>query len=79
VVHVGEFGVYQKVPHPVALAWLKDALRLFSDQGWGWCLWQLRGEFGILDSGRADARLVDTGHGKLDVAMLDVLRNGRGR
>ena len=41
-------------PHNVCLAWMKDLLELWSAAGWGWSMWNLRGTFGILDSGRTD-------------------------
>lgn len=75
-VHAGEFGVFHHTPHAVALAWLRDATTIFRTHGLGWALWELRGEFGVLDSGRADVRY-DTWRGhRLDRAMLDVLQAG---
>ena len=73
-VHVGECGCYNKTPHQVALGWLRDFLTLWKEAGWGWALWNFRGSFGILDSGRADVDY-ETFHGhKLDRKMLDLLR-----
>jgi endoglucanase len=73
-VHVGEFGVYNKTPHRVTLALLEDYLSLWKENGWGWALWNFRGDFGILDSGRADVAYEDFRGHKLDRAMLDLLR-----
>jgi endoglucanase len=73
-VHVGEWGAYNKTPHPVALAWMRDYLTLWQEAGWGWALWNFRGSFGILDSGRADVKYEDFRGHKLDRAMLDLLR-----
>jgi len=75
-VHVGEFGVYNKTPHLVALAWMKDILELFRDAGFGWALWQLSGEFGPLDSNRTDVKYEDYRGHKLDRAMLELLKQG---
>ena len=72
-VHCGEGGSYSPVPHPVALAWLDDALTVLNEFGIGWALWNLRGSFGILDSGRQDVDYEDFEGHKLDRAMLDVL------
>ncbi len=73
-VHVGEWGVYRTVPHDVALAWMEDLLREWKEAGWGWALWELRGAFGVLDSGRADVAYEDFRGHKLDRKMLDLLR-----
>ena len=51
-VHVGECGAFNRTPHKVTLAWLRDCLELWKEAGWGWALWNFRGSFGILDSGR---------------------------
>ena len=55
-VHVGEWGVFHHTPHDVALAYMEDLLTLWDEAGWGWALWNFRGPFGILDSGREDVR-----------------------
>ncbi len=75
-VHVGEWGAYQKTPHAVALVWMKDLLDLWREVGWGWALWNLRGSFGILDSGRLDVVYEDFKGFKLDRAMLKLLQEG---
>ncbi len=75
-IHVGEWGAYQYTPHKAVLAWMRDSLELWKEAGWGWALWNFRGSFGILDSGRKDVKH-ESYHGhKLDRAMLDVLRAG---
>ena len=73
-VHVGEWGVFNRTPHPVALAWMEDCLRNWKDAGWGWALWELRGGFGVLDSNRADVVYEDFRGHKLDRRMLELLR-----
>ena len=73
-VHVGEWGAYNKTPHPVALAWMRDQLELWQEAGWGWALWNLRGSFGLLDSDRGDVSYVDFHGHKLDQQMLRLLQ-----
>ncbi len=75
-VHVGEWGCYNKTPHDVTLAWMTDLLSLWKEQGWGWSLWNLRGSFGVVDSGREDVAYEDFHGHKLDRKMLELLRNG---
>lgn len=72
-VYVGEFGAYNKTPHKVVLAWMSDQLSLWRQAQWGWALWNLRGDFGVLDSQRVDVKYqIYKGH-KLDRRMLDLL------
>lgn len=73
-VHVGECGCYSRTPHEVALAWMRDFLTLWKEAGWGWALWNFRGSFGILDSGRNDVAYEDFRGRKLDRKMLELLR-----
>jgi endoglucanase len=75
-VHVGEWGCFQATPHAVALAWMRDLLDLWQEVGWGWALWNLRGPFGVVDSGRADVAYESFRGHQLDRAMLDLLRSG---
>jgi len=75
-VHVGEWGAFNKTPHKVVLAWMRDCLDLWKEAGWGWALWNLRGSFGVLDSERSDVTYEDFHGHKLDKAMLELLRNG---
>ena len=51
-----------------------DFLDLWREAGWGWALWNFRGSFGILDSGRTDVAYEDFHGHKLDRKMLDLLR-----
>ena len=71
---VGEFGCRNATPHVVALAWMEHCLELWESENLGWALWNLRGPFGVLDSGRADVRYEDWRGHALDRAMLDLLR-----
>jgi endoglucanase len=73
-VFVGEWGCFNRTPHRVALAWMRDMLSLWKAAGWGWALWCLRGSFGILDSNRSDVAYEDWRGHKLDREMLELLR-----
>jgi endoglucanase len=73
-IHVGEWGAFNKTPHPVVLAWMEDSLSLWKDVGWGNALWNLRGSFGVLDSNRQDVEYEDFKGHKLDRKMLELLR-----
>jgi hypothetical protein len=73
-VMVGEFGAFNRTPHPVVLRWMKDGLANWKEAGWGWALWNFRGPFGILDSGREDVAYEDWKGHKLDREMLELLQ-----
>jgi len=75
-VHVGEWGAFNQTPHDAALAWMRDNLDLWKEAGWGWALWNLRGSFGIVDSGRKDVAYEDFKGRKLDRKMLELLLVG---
>lgn len=72
-VHAGEWGVYNKTPHQVALGFMRDQLALWKSYGWGWAVWNFRGDFGILNSGRSDVNYEDYKGLKLDRKMLEIL------
>ncbi len=71
---VGEWGAYNRAPHTVTLAWMKDCLANWKKAGWGWALWNFRGAFGVLDSDRKDVNYEDFEGHKLDRKMLDLLK-----
>ena len=73
-VMVGEWGAYDKTPHEVILRWAEDNLRLWQEARWGWALWNFRGSFGILDSGREDVRYEEFEGHQLDRRLLDLLQ-----
>ena len=73
-VHVGEWGAFNQTPHDVTLAWMRDCLENWRAAGFGWALWNFRGSFGILDSGRKDVNYEDFQGHKLDRRMLELLR-----
>jgi endoglucanase len=73
-VHCGEGGAYNKTPHGVVLAWLRDVLEILTGHGIGLALWNFRGSFGILDSGRTDVAYEDFHGHKLDRKLLALLQ-----
>lgn len=73
-VHCGECGCYKETPHEVFLAWFNDQLDILTSNGIGWGLWNFRGEFGLLDSGRKDVAYEDFHGHKLDRKLLDLLQ-----
>ena len=73
-VHCGECGCYNKTPHNVFLAWFEDVLSILTAAGIGYALWNFRGDFGILDSRRADVEYTDWYGHKLDSKLLELLR-----
>ncbi len=74
VVHVGEWGVYNKTPHDVTLAFMENRLLAMKSAGLGWALWNFRGSFGILDSERPDVQYENFRGHKLDRKMLELLQ-----
>jgi len=74
-VHCGECGCYNKTPHDIFLAWFGDVMEILSANGIGFALWEFRGSFGILDSGRADVDYEDWNGHKLDRKLLDLLQS----
>ena len=75
-VHVGEFGIFYKVPAVVAYSWLEDQLELWRDAGFGWAMWSLVNGFGILDNHRPGSKtdLLPDGR-QIDRGMLDLMRS----
>lgn len=73
-IHVGEWGAFNRTPHKVALAWMRDCLDLWKSAGWGWALWNLRGGFGVVDSDRADVKYEEFQGHRLDREMLNLLQ-----
>lgn len=73
-VHCGECGCWNKTPHAVFLAWFGDVLDILTSNGIGYALWQFDGDFGVLNSGRADVAYEDWHGQKLDRKLLDLLK-----
>ena len=74
-VHCGEGGAYSYTPHRVILAWLRDVLEILTTDHIGYALWNFRGAFGILDSGRKDVEYEDWYGHKLDRQLLVLLQS----
>jgi endoglucanase len=72
-VHCGECGCYRETPHEVFLAWFGDVLDVLTQHDIGYALWNFRGDFGILDSGRKDIDYEDWHGHKLDRKLLSLL------
>jgi len=73
-VHCGECGCWKKTPHEVFLAWFGDITDILTQNGIGYALWNFRGDFGILDSGREDVQYADWHGHKLDSKLLDLIK-----
>lgn len=71
---VGEFAAYNKTPHLVVLAWMKDYVDLWTAAGWGWAMWNFRGSMGIIDSERTDVEYENWHGHKLDRKMLTLVQ-----
>lgn len=73
-IHCGECGCWNKTPHEVYLAWFSDVLDILSSNGIGFALWEFIGDFGILNSNRADVAYEDFHGYKLDRKLLTLLQ-----
>ncbi|MEI6048587.1 MAG: cellulase family glycosylhydrolase [Bacteroidota bacterium] len=73
-VHCGECGCWKKTPHEIFLAWFGDVVDILTKNGIGYALWNFRGDFGILDSGRTDIKYTDWYGHQLDSKLLDLLK-----
>jgi len=70
----GEGGAYKYTPHEVVISWLSDVLEILKEFDIGIALWNLRGPFGIIDSGREDVEYEDFYGHKLDRKLLELLQ-----
>jgi endoglucanase len=73
-VHCGECGCWNKTPHDVFLSWFGDVLDVLTANGIGFGVWNFIGDFGLLDSGRADVAYEDWHGHKLDRKFLTLLQ-----
>ncbi|MFN8255552.1 MAG: cellulase family glycosylhydrolase [Bacteroidales bacterium] len=71
-VHCGECGCWRNTPHHVFLSWFGDILEILNRGKIGFALWNFRGDFGILDSGRKDVQYEDWNGHKLDRKLLEL-------
>jgi aryl-phospho-beta-D-glucosidase BglC (GH1 family) len=72
-VHCGECGCWTKTPHDIFLAWFGDVVDILTKNDIGYALWNFKGDFGILDSGREDVIYEDWHGHKLDRKLLNLL------
>ena len=75
-VHIGEFGCYNKLPNPIALAWLTDLMTVFRERGWGYSLWNFTGAFGIIGHNRPDTKWEEYKGFLVDREMLEIYKSG---
>ncbi len=73
-VHCGECGCWSATPHEVFLAWFEDVLSVLTENQIGWGLWEFKGTFGVLNSGRKDLDYEDWYGYKLDRKLLKLLQ-----
>lgn len=73
-VHCGECGCWRNTPHQIFLSWFEDVIDILTKNGIGYALWNFRGDFGIMDSGRADVNYTDWYGHKLDSKLLELLK-----
>lgn len=71
---VGEWGAYRQTPHALTLDWMLDHLELWKEAGWGWALWNFRGDFGPMDSNRKDVVYEEFDGHLLDLKMMELLQ-----
>ncbi len=74
-VHIGEFGCYNKIHNDIALRWLADILSVYKQYGWGFSLWNFKGDFGVAEHGREGAVYEEIDGIKIDRKMLDLLKD----
>jgi endoglucanase len=73
-VHCGECGCWKNTPHEVFLAWFGDVTDILASAGIGYALWNFRGDFGILDSGRKDVAYEEWHGHQLDRKLLTLIQ-----
>jgi endoglucanase len=73
-VHCGEGGAFNRTPYRVFMGWMEDVMDVLKGYGIGYALWNFRGSFGILDSGRKDIEYEDWHGHKLDRKLLALLQ-----
>ncbi len=56
------------------MSWFSEVMDLLKRHGIGYALWNLRGGFGILDSGRQDVKYEDWYGHQLDRRLLALLQ-----
>lgn len=74
-VMIQEFGVYNKTPHDVTLAFLSDVVSAFNSHHVGYAMWNLIGSMGIINSERSDMTYEDYRGKQLDREMTSILQS----
>jgi endoglucanase len=74
-IHFGEMGCDKNTPPDVVNAWFNDSLDVIGGLHSGWALWNFRGPFGIVDTGRAGTDFKDRHGHQLDYKLLKVLQS----
>jgi endoglucanase len=74
-VHCGECGGWKETPHDVFLSWFGDVLDILTTNGIGFSLWEFKGDFGILNSNRADVQYENWYGHQLDRKLLTLLQS----
>jgi aryl-phospho-beta-D-glucosidase BglC (GH1 family) len=77
-VMIQEFGVYNKTPHEVTLAFLTDVVTVFKSNHVGYAMWNLIGTMGIINSDRTDMTY-EPYRGKLLDRKMTTIMQGSGR
>jgi endoglucanase len=73
-VHCGEGGAFNRTPYRVFTGWMDAVMDVLKGYGIGYALWNFRGGFGILDSGRKDIEYENWHGHKLDRKLLALLQ-----
>jgi endoglucanase len=76
-IHVGEFGCFNKVDNSDALRWFTDLFDLFYEWKWGYCMWNFKGPFGIIEHGRPNTEYTQMNGYSVDKALLDLFLDHR--
>ena len=76
-VHCGEMGCWNQTPHDVTLAWYEDMMQSLQSYNIGYAIWNFRGGFGVMDSGRTEVKYEQYKGHKLDRKMLEMLLGHR--
>jgi endoglucanase len=58
-IHFGEMGCGGHTPPEIVYAWFNDTLDLIGELNSVWSLWNFRGQFGILDTGRPGTKFTN--------------------
>ena len=74
-IHFGEMGCYKHTPPEVVYAWFGASLDMIRSLHSGFALWNFRGPFGVLDTGRPGTNFEDWHGHKLDRTLLKILQD----